>query len=231
MKRFLVVSIGLTLLLSTSAFAGSSLEPASPQSGYQGGISGGASDPPQPVNSVAWEFTTAGNPFTNGNWTFGEVFVPTQNIAVNLLGYYGSVGGFSSDHPVGIFDASGNLLAQTDVTNSSTLFSAHFVFNQIPTITLLAGQTYVIEGVSNTDNYTWDDPGFQVYGPLTILGNNWIFENGLNFNGTFLINDVSDGYWGADFGLIPVSEPGSLLILLGSGAAGLAQLLRRKLNA
>jgi PEP-CTERM motif len=52
-------------------------------------------------------------------------------------------------------------------------------------------------------------------------------DNGLNFDGTSLVNDVSNGYWGANFGVGP--EPGSL-ILFGSGILGLAGVVRRKLK-
>ncbi|HEY4961338.1 MAG TPA: PEP-CTERM sorting domain-containing protein [Terriglobales bacterium] len=188
----------------------------------------------------AWDFAIPGFVFTNGNWTFGEVFVPTQDIAVSFLGYYAPFGhgNFLSDHPVGMFDAAGNLLASTVINNSSMygdfsrplinpIPTGNFAFNYISPITLHAGQTYVIEGVSNSDPYAFDDVGFTVYLPITILGNNWIFENGLTFNGTFVINDVSDGYWGPNFGTTP--EPGSL-ILLGSGILGMAGVLRRKLT-
>jgi len=189
------------------------------------------------ASTEAWDFATASNAYTNGNWTFGEVFVPTQNIAVDFLGYYAAngLGAFNSNHPVGMFDANGNLLASTTIDNTSsyTTSSGHFAFNPIAPITLLAGQTYVVEGVSNTDNYTWNDAGFTVYAPINILGNNWILGNGLAFNGTFLINDVADGYWGANFGWTGAAktpEPGSLM-LLSTGLLGVGGLLRRKLWA
>lgn len=187
----------------------------------------------------AWNFATPGNNYTNGNWTFGEVFVPTRNIEVYYLGYYAAygVGNFVSDHPVGMFDAAGNLLSSTDITNASRVTdfnqpylntyppTGYFAFNPVTPFLLQAGQTYVIEGVSNLDPYAWNDPGFTVYLPLTILGNNWVLGNGLNFNGTGLINDVSDGYWGANFA---TPEPGTIL-MLGTGILGLAGMLRRKL--
>ncbi len=188
----------------------------------------------------AWDFAPNFFNFTDGNWTFGEVFTANQDIAIIFLGYYApnGHGNFVSEHPVGLFDASGNLLAFTVVDNNSMygdllqplinpMPTGNFAFNYISPITLHAGQTYVLEGVSNLDPYTWDDPGFTVYLPITILGNNRILENGLNFNGTFRINDVGNGYWGANFGTGP--EPGSL-ILFGSGILGLAGVLRRKLK-
>ena len=181
------------------------------------------------------DFTTTAQSFTNGNWTFGEVFVPQTNMSVGYLGYYApaGLGHFLSNHPVGLFDVSGNLLASTTVDNSSTdtTTSGHFAFNPISPVALLAGQTCVIEGVSNLDPYTWNDPGFTVYAPITLLGNNWLPNNGLNFNGTSVINDVSDGYWGPNFAVATATpEPGTLA-LFGSSVLGLGGLLRRRLHS
>ncbi len=40
------------------------------------------------ADTAAWEWSTTGIEGTNGDWTFGQVFTPTQNFQVDFLGYY-----------------------------------------------------------------------------------------------------------------------------------------------
>ncbi len=59
------------------------------------------------ADTAAWEWTTTGIDFTNGNWTFGQVFtVGSQNITVDFLGYFND-GTMADSHPVSIWDANG----------------------------------------------------------------------------------------------------------------------------
>jgi hypothetical protein len=123
------------------------------------------------------------------------------------------------------------LLASATVTNQYPL-TGHFRYVTIPAITLQPGN-YQIDGVSSTNNYTWNDTGFQTDTAITYVGNTWLsVENGaaptfLNF----VKNAVTDGFWGANLFLgapifvgstIDTTQPYFLATALGStlGDAG-----------
>jgi len=188
--------------------------------------------------SPAWEFSSIGTDGNNGAGdSLGEVFtVGSQNITVDSLGYFfDSSAGMTEQHPVAIYDANGNLVTFTIITSASTPDTAdHFLFNEVIPVTLLAGETYVIDGASGViDPFAFDDNGFTVSAAITVLGDNYSADGGLSpdYTGVIPINDVNDGFWGADFGSDnsppPVPEPGSLL-LLGSGLVAMAGVISRK---
>ena len=206
-KTLLVLALTVGLLLPAAAFA----------------------------DTAAWEFSTPGNSFNNTvGYSLGDVFVATSNMYVTFLGYYAPAGaaGLIENHGVSLYNANGGLLASTVINSTAGYFTAHFVYNPVTPVELFAGQTYVIDGASGfIDPYAFNDPGFTVYAPINLLGDNWIGGNGDYFTGTNVIGDVSDGFWGPNFGWTtsaPTPEPGTLM-MLGTGVVGLAGMLRRKL--
>jgi hypothetical protein len=185
--------------------------------------------------TVGWEFTSVGLSANNGNYTLGEIFTPTQAITVDALGYYdnGCADCLRTDHLVGIFDATGTLLGSTTITASSTDVG-HFAYNPVGPIDLIAGQTYVLEGVSGTvDLYVYNDPGFTASALITISGFNYFLDSGaLDFNGiTPAADPKTDAYWGPNFEFdgTTTPEPGSLT-LIGTGLLCLGGIVRRKLS-
>jgi hypothetical protein len=188
------------------------------------------------ADTAGWEFSTIGTEFTNNTWNFGEVFTVNQNIMVDFLGYYNPSTGMTANHEVALYDSSGNQLADTVVTSSSLFMSTHWLYNQITPVELLAGQTYVVQGLSQTDLYAYNDNGFQTFAPITILGDTYEVSTTMDNNQGTNVGcclQENDGFWGANFGWAPVTgtpEPGSLM-MIGTGLLGLAAFARRKKNA
>jgi len=195
-----------------------------------------------------WEFTSPGNGFTNGTWDFATAFTANSAVTVSGLGYYADpVTGNVDGNPVALYQCAdvaclttGTLLASAVVTNVYAI-SGHFRYVTIAPITLVAGMSYEVAGVSNSDNYTWADPGFGTDPAITILSTSGQFSRWQSIGtpdfltgSPFLDRGGDDGYWGPNVFLgVPVftggvPEPASwALMLVGFGAVGAAMRNRR----
>jgi hypothetical protein len=183
------------------------------------------------ADTVAWEWLQTGAEVNGGDWTFGQVFAPVQNISVDLLGYYSPSGGMLDSHPVSIWDTNGTLIATSVETASSVPFTAHFLYNSISPVTLFAGQIYEITGESGFDSYAYGDAGFAVQPAIDYFGYNYCLGCGDSFTGIGTVDlGIGDGFWGPDFGwgtTTSTPEP-STVTLVTTCAVGLAWTLRRK---
>lgn len=198
----------------------------------------------------AWEFTNPGTSFNNNYWVFGQAFAVNTNVTASGLGYYADPKtGLANGQSIALYlcanptcETTGTLLATATVTNIYPLYG-HFRYVTIPSVSLLAGQSYEVVGTSNTANYTWSDPGFAVNPAVSLVTtynggtDRWVAGNSPIFLGDGnYTSDLGgeDGYWGPDVFLgLPsfttVPEPTSLAMFgLGLSLLGLLLYGRRR---
>lgn len=178
---------------------------------------------------------TSPSDFTNGSWSFGEIFtVGASDITVTSLGAYDAGGdGFVSAGgiPVGIFRESDDvLLTSTNVLSSDPL-SSFYRYAAITPLTLLAGQQYRVVAVSLNDLYNIG-LGYIIDPAVTYDGYGYTSSTTLVSANTFT---GTERVWMANFQFdtgVPgeVPEPMSLAIwsLLGCTAAAVGVRARRR---
>jgi hypothetical protein len=159
------------------------------------------------------------------NLTIGWSFTVTTPVTVMDLGIWDFADHtLVHDHPVGIWDAGGTLLASTTITSSSTTVASssgegQWLFNSIHPLVLTDGHYVVgaliyfndlVDGGQTKAKYT-TAPG------VTYDANAELYANTLSFpNGTFAGFD--GGNFGANFEFASVPEPSTLTLL---GVAGM----------
>ncbi len=112
-------------------------------------------------------YPIAGNStFTNGSFTLGFEFSPTEDITVTALGDF-FPSGSTLTQGVSLWTAGGTLLATTQVTGQGVSQGQGFDFSAIAPVVLTAGQDYVVGGTTQTDPYyCCNNPGAGNLGPF-----------------------------------------------------------------
>lgn len=158
--------------------------------------------------AVAFTPVSANDGNIGFGYSLGYQFTMNSTVSVTALGYY-SNNALTESHDVGIYtlgNPSGTLLTSTTVTNADPL-TANFRYHTTAAVTLTAGQTYVIAGVTGkTDFYTHDPTAFSTDPALTIGTNQFSISNTLIYP-IVSTPAVTTGYFGPNFQFDPVNGP------------------------
>jgi hypothetical protein len=198
---------------------------------------------------AAWEFDAAGNSFNNNTWDFATAFQVVNDVTASGLGYYADPSnGQVHSNPVALYECDNDgcngggatLLASVTVDNTYAL-NGHFRYVTINPITLLAGHSYEVAGVSFQDNYTWNDVNFHTDANIIVPFNDtrWLQTNTPDFlNGPNLNEIESDGFYGPNVflgssnGFTGAPEPAAWgLMIAGFGLMGVTLRRRRAVAA
>ncbi len=158
---------------------------------------------------------------TNDTWTLGYEFVANADATVVGLATWDSWFTDPASVRVGLWDASGHLLAATTVTNASpTIGSADWSWSALlRPVTLTAGDTYYVGSFGPDAGYSFSNAGFTVDPLITFIQDAYVVDSsGLAFpNATY----GSQGTFGGNVILAAAAPEASTWAMMILGFAGL----------
>jgi hypothetical protein len=166
-----------------------------------------------------------GESLGNPPFTLGWDFTANKSLSVNALGFFDdSQDGLTDSHDIGLWDSSGNLLANTTVTTTDPLTN-QWRYSAVSPVTLTAGDTYYVGALyldGNDPNVFAGDSGV-----VTTTANITYLESMYEASSTlsFPTSSVSGGpgYFGPNFSAPAVPEPSTwAMMLLGFAGLGFA---------
>jgi hypothetical protein len=184
--------------------------------------------------SPALTLTTPGDTYSSGSYTLGFSFEVSSAQTIDQLGVYDDSGApLAADAQVGLWDASGDLLASVDVPASGGSLVGDFRFANITPYALSTGQVYYVgsylsSGVASSFNT--DEYGSGSFNPLiTPLYDQWTASESLSFP-SLSDGDAGGAWLGANFNLAGgVPEPSTwAMMILGLGTIGFVARRRRQ---
>ena len=157
---------------------------------------------------------------SSGNWCLGWKFTTNSPVTITKLGFYDDLqNGLTQNHDVGIYNAAGTLLVSTTVLPTDPLTS-WFRFHDIIPLTLPGSEDFYIQGVTESENYTYNPTGFVVNPSISFDNFAWFFPHASVLKFPNYSDLITIGDFGPNFDTTPVPLPPALL-LFGSGLLGL----------
>ena len=172
-----------------------------------------------PINP-AISFTFLPNDLNAGQFSLGFTFTANTNITVNQLAIFDDGTNEGSIHGVGIYDAQGNLLTSTDITQGTGL-NDFFDWASINPLSLAAGHQYYIAEAVGTSRYTFANFPFMMVNPdITYIASATTPTMSSVLAFPSFIQMQAFGYFGPNFS-VAVPEPESLpMFAIGLGLIG-----------
>jgi hypothetical protein len=171
--------------------------------------------------------------FTDGfTGTLGWQFTANSTVDLTAFGFYNNGGPITTSHEVGLWDLGGNLLASGTVGPTGTGTTIDF-FDYSPTtpFTLQAGTSYVIGTALTRSDFFYYDPSSITTVPGISFVQSQFDTNGaaaLSFPQTAGDQGSGFGYFGPNFQVSAVPEPGAIGYLVGMAAMGGAALWAKR---
>lgn len=159
----------------------------------------------------------------------GWTFLVNTPIVLTDLGYYDEGGdGLTQNHPVGLWDNTGSLMASTTVTGACSLGETDFRYSAVSSLVLNPGIYYTVGALrTNGETIRYNVSGVTTAPEVTYVIPVFHLSPTLALPGTPA--NATSGIFGATFRFRSLPEPGSLLLL--SVAGLLALTLRRRKKA
>ncbi len=177
---------------------------------------------------------TTSTSLANPPFTLGSQFQVSQSGTITALGIFdlGS-NGLAEGHAVGLWTNSGTLLASTTIPAGTGGFLVdNFRYVSIPSVNLIAGQTYVLGALYPTGTdpviFYGTATGFATAPGVTFLQSREVFGATLSFPTNS--NSNQPGFFGPN-ALFAVPEPVSLVVFGGLIVGGAGVTLRRRMTA
>lgn len=164
---------------------------------------------------------------SNGSWTLGWEFNVNRPLTVDALGIFDwNTLGLNGSYELGLWSASGTLLASTSVSGMGDAVKDEFVWKNLSSLVTLTPGNYVVAAAgaygANDDSYAFNGTSTTISG-VTFIQSRYSAGSALSYPG---LTGDPDGYFGGNFSEVP----GPLPVMGAAAAFRVSRVLRRRIS-